>query len=294
MGRRIRQIFTTQRNSFGLRRKYHAEEPPGHDPEDCISLTDLSNIPVQTNPPGDTVESPFHPYPNLSSFRLANWFWNGGAQKSQSSFKDLLEIIGGSEFRPEDVRSTKWDHINDRLGGDGDGEEWMDMDAGWVQTPVTITVPYQIRRGQPSDLEAGPRTYTIPGFHHRSLVSVIKEKLSNPAHDRLFHYEPYELFWQPGNVPEPIRTYGELYTSPAFVDAHCALQDSPAEPGCQLPRVIVGLMFWSDATHLTSFGDAKLHPLYMCFGNESKYRRGKPSCHLCNHIAYFEKVCFAL
>src|ERR1700692_4795001 len=50
-------------------------------------------------------------------------------------------------------------------------------------------------------------------------------------------------------------------------------------------------MFWSDATQLTSFGNAKLWPTYMYFGNESKYRRCKPSCHLSNHVAYFETVC---
>jgi len=49
-------------------------------------------------------------------------------------------------------------------------------------------------------------------------------------------------------------------------------------------------MFWSDATHLTNFSDAKLWPLYLFFGGDSKYLRCKPSCHLCEHIAYFQTV----
>jgi hypothetical protein len=49
-------------------------------------------------------------------------------------------------------------------------------------------------------------------------------------------------------------------------------------------------MFWSDATQLANFGDAKLWPLYMFFGNESKYQRGKPSSNRCEHVAYFESV----
>jgi hypothetical protein len=49
-------------------------------------------------------------------------------------------------------------------------------------------------------------------------------------------------------------------------------------------------MFWSDATQLTSFGNAKLWPLYMYFGNESKYCRCKPTNHLCEHVAYFQTV----
>jgi hypothetical protein len=59
---------------------------------------------------------------------------------------------------------------------------------------------------------------------------------------------------------------------------------------CDLPRVVAGLMFWSDVTHLTSFGDAKIWPLYMFFGNESKYFRCKPSSNLCHHVAYFQSV----
>jgi hypothetical protein len=124
------------------------------------------------------------------------------------------------------------------------------------------------------------------------LVSIIREKIRNPSHHPGFHYEPYELHWQPnvGPTAETQRVYGELYTSPAFIDAHNALQASPGEPGCDLPRVAVALMFWSDATHLTNFGDAKLWPLYMFFGNESKYQRCKPSSNRCKHVAYFESV----
>jgi len=61
-------------------------------------------------------------------------------------------------------------------------------------------------------------------------------------------------------------------------------------PGCTLPHHIVALMFWSDATQLTSFGDAKLWPLYVFFGNQTKYRRGQPSAKLCSHVAYFQMV----
>jgi hypothetical protein len=78
--------------------------------------------------------------------------------------------------------------------------------------------------------------------------------------------------------------------SPAFIEAHRELQELPGEAGCELPHVVAALMFWSDATQLTTFGNAKLWPVYMYFGNESKYRRCRPSCNLGNHVAYFQKV----
>jgi hypothetical protein len=49
-------------------------------------------------------------------------------------------------------------------------------------------------------------------------------------------------------------------------------------------------MFASDVTNLTAFSDAKLWPVYLAIGNESKYRRSKPSCQAFEHIAYFETV----
>lgn len=53
-------------------------------------------------------------------------------------------------------------------------------------------------------------------------------------------------------------------------------------------------MFASDETHLTSFGDEQLWPVYMYFGNESKYRRSKSSLKLFEEVAYFQKVCASL
>lgn len=122
---------------------------------------------------------------------------------------------------------------------------------------------------------------------------MIKEKLGNTKDNQHFHYKPFELHWhsQGGNVDG--RVYGKLYSSPEFIQAHNELQiPRPGEPECNLPKVVLALMFWSDATHLTSFGKAHLWPLYMAFGNESKYQRCKPSLHLLNHVAYFEKVMF--
>ena len=83
---------------------------------------------------------------------------------------------------------------------------------------------------------------------------------------------------------------GELFTSQAFLEAHNQLQQMETAPGCNLPRRIVVLMFWSDEMQLMSFSDVKLWPLYVFFGNNSKYERGQPFTRLCNHVAYFETV----
>jgi len=293
---------------FGLFRQYWSDEPPSHDPEDNINLSDLYDNVTGTSDTSRPLNSPniFSPFPNESSFLLGEWYWNDGVQKSQESFDRLLSIVGSPDFRPEDVRHRKWAKINVLLAkndfdegdrrqathsckardadDDGDGE-WIDEDSGWKKSPVSISVPFHSRMKNP-----GPKEYHVGDLYHRSLVSIIREKLSNVHDDQNFHYEPFELFWKPTDESAETRVHGELYTSPAFLEAHRALQESPGEPGCDLPRVVVAMMFWSDSTHLTSFGNAKLWPCYLFFGNESKYLRCKPTCNLCNHVAYFQTV----
>jgi hypothetical protein len=228
----------------------------------------------------------YSPYPNRNAFLLGDWYWSTGVQKSQDNFKSLIDIVGDPSFSPADVRDVSWKDVNHKLADD----ERTDSNAGWERTPVTISVPFQLRRSAPSNCNAVLQQFTIPEFYHRNLVSVIKEKILSSTDSDFFHYQPYNLKWQSAAYPDPINVYGEMYTSEVFMEADRELQCSPPEPNCTAPRHIVPLMFYSDSMHLTSFGDATLWPLYLYFRNESKYRRCKPSCHLGNHVAYFQKV----
>ncbi|KAG2057274.1 hypothetical protein BDR06DRAFT_980942 [Suillus hirtellus] len=250
---------------FHTARNFFSSTPPSHNPEELVTLQDISSILAMASTESDALAEPqdisFSPYPNQSSFELGHWYWHGGVQKSQHSFKELIDIVGDPDFNPDDIRSTPWGRVNSQLGAtvyDNEGEEWEDVDA--------------------------------TELHHWSLTSIIQEKLANAQDDELFHYESYQLQWRAPHLPCEVDIQGELYTSPAFVDAHRDLLESPGEPGCDLPCMIVALMFWSDATQLTSFGNAKLWPVYMYFGNESKYHRYRPSCNLGNHVAYFQKL----
>lgn len=311
---RIRKFIDSSKNVFGLFRRYVGKRPD-HNPEDVVNLEELVEIPAGlgltpqeprpaagsncggSSSSGETpaTERLFHHFPNESSLKLGDWYLSDGSKKSLSSLKKLVEVVGSESFKPADVRNTQWQKAFRELGAnefdnprlrDSNPLEQLDGDASWKKHPIHIQVPFHRREKRP-----GPQEFHAGDLYHRSLVEVIKEKLSNPADCEHFHYQPYELYWQPtSDTGDPIRVHGELYTSPAFLDAHIALQDLPCEPGCTLPRVVVALMFASDATHLTSFGDAKLWPCYLYFGNESKYRRSKPTCKLCNHVAYFQTV----
>ncbi|KAG6914588.1 hypothetical protein DXG01_016444 [Tephrocybe rancida] len=281
--------FTSPKNIFGLSQIYHGAQLPTHDPEDSITLRDLDDNPRQNNPASTSSSiSAYFPYPNKNSFALGNWFWSHGVQKSLRSFKELVQIVGSDDFNPKDIQNTRWGAIDRLLGqndfDEGHQQEWEDEDAGWKRTPITLDIPFHKRMQN-----KGTQQCLVGHIYHRSIVSVIKEKLAHAQDNERFHYEPFEVFWNPTlGEDQGHRVYGESYTSASFVSAHRKLQESPREPGCDLPRCVVGLMVWSDSTHLTNFGNSKLWPSYIFFGNESKYNRCKPSLNLANHIAYFE------
>lgn len=290
---RVRKILKSTRNLFGLYRQYHATQFPEHDPDENVTFDDLMDTSADSS---SSLPVSYSPYPTESSFLLGEWYWNDGVKKSQSSFNNLLKIVGHPDFRPEDVAGANWRRINAQLAegvwGDGpntgdceDGWEDERVDGDWIKTPIKITVPFHKKT-----LNPGSEEFEAGMLYHRKLISVIREKISRPCSHPHLHFEPYELYWQPNETTEPVRTHGELYASDAFFDAHRALQDSPGEPGCQLPRVVVGLMFASDGTELTAFSNAKLWPVYLALGNESKNRRSKPSCQAFEHVAYFETV----
>ena len=288
-----RKVLKSPHNIFGLFRQYYVARFPDHDPAAHITPNDLNASPDL--PPASYVRS-YDPYPNQSAFLLGEWYWNDGERKSRSSFQNLLKIIGHPDFRPEDVAGKNWRLIDAQLSGehckgsysnkDDDWEdEWGSRSQDWLKTPIKINVPFNKRMSHP-----GQREFDAGILHHRQLMSVIKERITRPSIHPHLHFEPYKLFWQSSAATEPVRVHGELYTSEAFIEAHNELQDSPPEPGCDLPRVVLGLMFASDGTQLTSFSTAQLWPVYLTIGNESKDRRAKPSCHSFEHIAYLESA----
>ncbi|KIM66059.1 hypothetical protein SCLCIDRAFT_22270 [Scleroderma citrinum Foug A] len=236
--------------------------------------------------------NPLYPDLNETSLLLGDWYWNYEHQKSQISFKKLLDIIGHPDYHPNDVQNTNWAGINQILGSSDVPDDktkgtfkWLDGGIGWKKMTIWICVPFHRRTQNP-----GPKEYIVEGFYHCSLVDIICENVSDPTHHQLLHYKPYKFHWQPPHKANNVRVYGELYTSESLLTAQCQLQDSLPELRCTLPRHIIGLMLWSDATYLTTFGTAKLWPLYVYMGNKLKYMHCKPSSNLCSHAAYFHTL----
>ncbi|KAF7985138.1 hypothetical protein HWV62_7692 [Athelia sp. TMB] len=241
------ELFRTCRNIFGLFRKYFSSNRPSHDPEEFVGLIQLSDDLAsvysveedqsQANVGPHAENTPtFAPYPNKTAYQLGQWYWDS-AQKSQKSFNELIGIIGSPEYRPEHVRDIPWTKINNILASDSTEVEWLDEVAGWTRTPIKIMVPFHQRTSSP-----GQKPYIAGDLFHRSLVSVLREKFTDPENAQGLHYEPFELFWQPGDEGTKTRVHGELYTSRSFAREHQQLMDSPKELNCNLPRAIAAIM----------------------------------------------------
>ncbi len=120
-----------------------------------------------------------------------------------------------------------------------------------------------------------PRTFSVPGLLHRNLTGIIKAVFSSPL-ARHFHFSPFKLFHEVSSDVEE-RIFSEVYNSDVFIEENDKVQGAPLppdEPDCKREKVVAALMFWSDSTHLANFGTAKLWPIYLLFGNISKYIRG--------------------
>jgi len=87
------------------------------------------------------------------------------------------------------------------------------------------------------------------------------------------------------------RIFSEMYDSDIFWEEHKKVQRAPTDDlACKWEKVIAALMFWSDATHLATFGTVKLWPIYLHFGNLSKYVRCQPNSGATKHVAYIPSL----
>ncbi|KAG2737333.1 hypothetical protein P692DRAFT_20762048, partial [Suillus brevipes Sb2] len=152
----------------------------------------------------------------------------------------------------------------------------------WVETDVNIDIPTKSKDDQ-------SQSFSVSGFHYRPLVAVIRSAFAD-IQANAFHLFPFKRLWKDPLDNQEQRVYDELYTSNSWLEAQDDLQRQPKESGCSLERVIAGLMFFSDATHLANFGTAKAWPLYLYFGNLSKYARSSPTSGACHLVGFFPSL----
>ncbi|KAG2337489.1 hypothetical protein BDR05DRAFT_978478 [Suillus weaverae] len=134
------------------------------------------------------------------------------------------------------------------------------MENGWHCSLVKICLPTEKEKF--TSEEEAPEM-EIPGVYHCSLTDIIMSVFQDSI-SCTFHMTPFQQQWK---VSEEHKV--NVY-----------------DADNNLEQVVASLMMWSDATHLASFGDASIWLVYLFFGNQSKYTRGKPTVSTCHHVAY--------
>ncbi|KAG1717967.1 hypothetical protein EDB19DRAFT_1651785 [Suillus lakei] len=285
--------FRTSLNKFGIGREYRHR--PSYDPDAIVSVDQLSNIvsdyPSLDEPARSPLlsQSPPWPWKTMSIWRLMSWKMtsNSGLTSETQVTRLVRDVLKAKDFSLDDVPDDFNAHTEtmrfDASEATLDPNDIFQRD-GWTESAAEILVPTREKNA-----DGNGQPFSVPGFHHRPLVAVIHAAFSE-ASSRWFHLTPFKRFWKSPLTGREQRLYDELYTSDAWNKAHDELQKQKRDDGCKLEWVIAGLMFWSDATHLTQFGNASAWPVYLFFGNQSKYARACPTTNACHPIAFIPSV----
>lgn len=281
----VRDTIRTGFNRFGLMREY--PHRPSYDADAFVNLKDLTDYsrraPETSEPAAHSLPPPW-PFKNMTAYLLMEWMNTGGNQKSVGEVDRLAkEVLCHKEFDSRHLTDFSARHENkvfDLSEPDMSGTPFS-SDA-WVHSSVRISIPTGVK-----DPSGNGKDFVIPGLHHRPLLGVMQAALADST-SRHFHLSPFKRFRRTASGNE--RCFDEVYTSDAFLKAHDMLQKQPNEPNCGLEKVVLGLMFWSDSTHLANFGTAKAWPIYLYFANLSKYIRCKPTSGAAHHVAYVPSV----
>ncbi|KAJ3886660.1 hypothetical protein GG344DRAFT_81499 [Lentinula edodes] len=285
----VRDQLKTQLNRFGLWREY--PDRPSYDPDGEVGIADLSNLPIRdehedddesSEDPHDSNDSPLNPTQTL----LTGWQNNGNSTKSNTEIDGLVRIIQRPDFQVDELKGYNAQSANEKITKADEDWERNRFKDSFTETSVEIEVPS-------GDTQIPPRKFKVPQLLYRDPLSVIRAAFA----DRLathFHFTPFKLFQQvedeEGNSFSQ-RVQTDLYNSDIFIEEHKNLRRAPTDDkDCKREKVVAALMCWSDATQLANFGTAKLWPIYLLFGNLSKYIRASPNSGAVHHLAYIPSI----
>jgi len=281
----------TESDGNDLFRQYEGTFP-SYDPENFTVLENLCDDSIfqqsgHSNEPREHRESYFAPFLNATVWRLMEWFYNSSTQKSIHDLDRLVHnVILADDFDREDLCDFNAQRETRRLdeAPRDPSSSHFTLD-GWHTTSIPIRLPCE----KVNQLEEKAPIFQVEGLHYRKITEVVRSAFEEPA-AQTFHTTPYKLYWQPDKNRAPERVFTEVYTANAMLREHEKVKNSSKVAGCNLETVIAAIMLWSDSTHLASFGNAALWPIYLFLGNQSKYTRGKPTSFAAHHLAYIPKV----
>ena len=112
----------------------------------------------------------------MSTYLLMEWMITGNNQKSGGEVDHLVnDVLLADEFRAEELVGFNACRANKELNDSkkiGAGKPYMG--DGWHKVDVNIVIPL----GAKSTMGLG-QSFSVPGLHYRSLISVMKSALTD-------------------------------------------------------------------------------------------------------------------
>lgn len=291
--------FETKPDNMGLYRIYPTH--PTLVPTDGTTLNTVTDAPtLDCGQPGSKctkilaglpstdvgMDELFDAFTNPTCGLLMAWQYSGTGLNSAAHFDRLGTFLDDPLFCQKDavgITHTRESKLLDRYLDDKSNP--FQEEYGWCESTVRIRLPKEKQKW--ASEEDAPEL-EIPGVYHRSLIDIITAVFEDDI-SQTFNMTPFTQYWKISEE-KTVQVFSEAHSSPAMLEAYEEINKLPREPDDGLERVVASLMFWSDATHLTNFGDASMWPFYLFFGNQSKYTRGKPTSGACHHVAYIPTV----
>jgi len=267
--------FQTAANNFSLWKDYLY--CPSYDPDAIISIEDLYHPHMSAVLPWRVQTEETSPYTNKSVELLLNWQNSGSSVKSNDKLNHLIkEVLSHPEFKLHELLMFNVMHRNWKADA---AKEQCQFLCGFRHANIVIEVPSGSKH-------IAPCLFSIPGLCYCKITTLIQESFESPISSK-FHLSPFKLYWKHADREIDEHIYSEVYNSNIFLDVHTKVQHTETDnPNCKHEKVVAILIFWSDATHLATFGTAKMWPIYMLFGNLSKYIRCWPNSGATKHLAY--------
>jgi hypothetical protein len=161
----------------------------------------------------------------MTTYRLMSWMNSGSNKKSETEVARLVkEVMLADDFDLKHLEDFSVKRSLRELDNDPNKNKFEFPDD-WAQADVTISIPTKSKDDT--------RFFSVPGFHFRPLVEVIRSAFAD-VQANAFHLSPFKCMWKDPLDNHKERVFNELYTSDSWLDVQDELQKLPREPECTL------------------------------------------------------------
>jgi hypothetical protein len=231
--------YQTPPNNMGLFRIYPTQPtfiPKGdsniHTIVDAPTLkaSQRSEAPEQIAPesqPEITPETLYSAFSSPTAGLLMCWQYSGTNEKSGAELNRLWSFVTDLQFQPSLQSTFNHEREKKRI------EKYLhnqsnpfNTDYGWEKSAVSIPLPHEGSSWPLGEHEPSVPTLIVDGIYHRDIIDIVTSTFQDQISSE-FHLTPFEEYWQPNAEADPIKVFGEAYSSHKAVDLYHNVHSLP-------------------------------------------------------------------